>query len=115
MGRAIVSTCKRAWSGAARPAFIVALLVLVPIGVVLIRSGLRAGPPATITVNTILDPGPEGPTDCSLRDAIIASNTQTAQYGCTAGDGNDTINFNLSGEISLNSTLPAIANTSGTP
>ncbi len=51
MGRAIASTCKRAWSGAARPAFVVALIVLVPICVVLVRSVLRAsGPTFTGTV-----------------------------------------------------------------
>jgi predicted outer membrane repeat protein len=112
MGRALVKTCKRAWAGAARPAFIVALLVLVPIGVVLIRSLLRAVPPPPpniITVNTLIDPGTTGV--CALRDAITAANTLAAVNGCPAGTGTDTIHFSVSGTITLGSTLPTILNT----
>ncbi len=110
MGRALARTCKRAWSGAARPAFIVALLVLVPVCVILIRSVPRALPTNTITVNSTADPGPTA--DCDLRDAITAANTDLPVNGCIAGTGTDTINFNLSGPIVLSSTLPAIANAS---
>jgi len=110
MGRALARTCKRAWSGAARPAFIVALLVLVPVCVILIRSVPRALPTNTITVNTTADPGPTA--DCDLRDAITAANTELPVNGCIAGTGTDTINFDLSGTITLGSALPAIANAS---
>jgi hypothetical protein len=46
---------------------------------------------ATINVNTTTDTvsGPQ----CSLRSAIIASNTDTASGGCIAGSGLDTINL----------------------
>jgi predicted outer membrane repeat protein len=114
MGHAIARTCKRAWAGAARPAFIVALLVLVPLGAVLIHSVLRATPVTVniITVNTNADPGPTA--DCDLRDAITAANNKTATNGCVAGTGDDAIHFNIGSPatITLGSALPAIANTS---
>jgi CSLREA domain-containing protein len=63
---------------------------------------------ATITVNSLADPGQAGV--CALRDAITAANTMTATNGCTAGSGNDTINFSprMTGTISLVSTLPEV-------
>jgi CSLREA domain-containing protein len=64
-------------------------------------------PGTTITVNTTAD-GMGGP-DCTLRDAITAANTDTAAGGCSAGHGADTIDFSLSGQINLGSTLPAVA------
>jgi CSLREA domain-containing protein len=64
-------------------------------------------PDATITVNTTAD-GTGGP-DCTLRDAIVAANTDTAVGGCSAGNGADTIAFGVSGQIDLGSTLPAVA------
>jgi CSLREA domain-containing protein len=61
----------------------------------------------TYTVNTLSDPtGPSG--TCSLRDAITAANTKTATNGCTAGTGNDTIRFSVTGTILLASTLPQV-------
>src|SRR5271156_700475 len=64
---------------------------------------------ATITVTTLLDPtGPSG--TCALRDAITAANTKTATNNCIAGDGTDTIQFGVTGTITLSSELPAIAN-----
>jgi hypothetical protein len=62
---------------------------------------------ATITVDSLADTGAPG--ICVLRDAITAANTMTATNGCAAGDGNDTINFDITGTISLGSTLPEIA------
>jgi CSLREA domain-containing protein len=63
---------------------------------------------ATITVSTLADPtGPSG--TCTLRDAITAANTQTATNNCVAGTGTDTIQFGVTGTITLSST-PAIAN-----
>ncbi len=71
---------------------------------------------ATIIVNTT---GDTVATDgkCTLREAINNANAagDTTGGDCTAGSGNDTINFSLSGgsgTITLvSSTLPAIANT----
>ena len=58
---------------------------------------LLAGPgvagAATITVNTMDD---TSATDCTLRDAIKAANTDMASHGCTTpGSGADTIQFQL--------------------
>jgi CSLREA domain-containing protein len=61
----------------------------------------------TITVNTTVDG--TGGSDCTLRDAITAANTDTGAGGCSAGHGADTINFSVSGQINLGSTLPAVA------
>ncbi len=90
---------------------IVLLVVLVPVSVIMIQSELHATG-NTITVNTTDDPGT--PTECSLRAAINNANNKTsdANSTCAAGTGQDTINFSVSGEITLGSTLPAIANTS---
>jgi hypothetical protein len=63
---------------------------------------------ATITINSLNDPGAPG--ICALRDAITAANTMTATNGCAAGTGTDTVNFSVSGTITLGSTLPQIAN-----
>ncbi len=63
---------------------------------------------ADITVNSTVDStGDAG--ICTLRDAIISANTDTAAGGCPAGSGDDTINFDaaLSGQtITLGSRLP---------
>ncbi|MBV8135875.1 MAG: right-handed parallel beta-helix repeat-containing protein [Deltaproteobacteria bacterium] len=63
---------------------------------------------ATITVNSLADPGQPG--ICALRDAITAANTMTATNGCAAGTGNDTIDFSprMTGTILLVSTLPEV-------
>jgi hypothetical protein len=61
---------------------------------------------ATITVNSLSDAGAPG--ICVLRDAITAANTKTATNGCAAGTGNDTINFRVTGTISLAKKLPQI-------
>ena len=95
-----------------RPGMLIVLLVvLVPVSVIMIQSELHATG-NTITVNTTDDPGT--PTECSLRAAINNANNKTsdANSTCAAGTGQDTINFSVSGEITLGSTLPAIANTS---
>ena len=62
---------------------------------------------ATITVNTTADR--TGGPGCTLRDAITAANTDTVAGGCRAGHGADTIDFDVSGQINLGSTLPAVA------
>lgn len=50
---------------------------------------------ATITVNSTADPGASG--ICTLRDAIIAANSNAASNGCTAGEAApaDTIAFDI--------------------
>jgi CSLREA domain-containing protein len=68
-------------------------------------AGARA-PVATITVDTTADS--TGGPDCSLRDAITAANTDASVGGCNAGNGPDRIRFSLSGQISLDSTLPVV-------
>jgi predicted outer membrane repeat protein len=65
-----------------------------------------AGAWATITVNSLADPGAQG--ICALRDAITAANTMTATNGCNAGKGHDTIQFSVTGTIKLADTLPEI-------
>jgi hypothetical protein len=64
---------------------------------------------ATITVNSLNDPGASG--ICALRDAITAANTMTATNGCVKGTGTDTINFSVTGTIPLGGTLLTIDNT----
>ena len=61
----------------------------------------------TITVNTTADS--TGGPGCMLRDAITAANTDTVAGGCSAGHGADTIDFDVSGQINLGTTLPAVA------
>jgi predicted outer membrane repeat protein len=61
---------------------------------------------ATITVDSAADPGSPG--ICALRDAITAANTKTTTNGCAAGTGNDTIQFSITGEVALVSTLPRV-------
>jgi hypothetical protein len=60
---------------------------------------------ATITVNDTGDSS--GGRGCTLRDAIRAANTDTAQGGCTAGSGADAIEFN----VPLPSTIKLTTNT----
>lgn len=65
---------------------------------------------ATITVQTALDD--TNPGHCTLREAINSANGASTGTGtCTAGTGNDTIEFSFTGTIVLISTLPTIANT----
>jgi predicted outer membrane repeat protein len=61
----------------------------------------------TITVDSLADTGVSG--TCILRDAITAANTMTATNGCTAGTGNDTIDFTVTGTIMLGSSLPGVS------
>ncbi len=97
-----------------RPGLLVAMLiVLTPICLVLTQSRLHAITYVnTITVTTVDDPGLA--TQCDLRDAITAANTNTTVNACVvSGTGNSLINFSVSGVIELNGgPLPAISNTS---
>jgi CSLREA domain-containing protein len=67
---------------------------------------------STITVNSTADVANSSDGLCTLREAIAAANTNTAS-GATAGEcvagsssGSDTINFSVTGAISLTSALP---------
>jgi hypothetical protein len=73
-------------------------------GALLVGRPSAAGAWATITVNSLADPGEPG--ICALRDAITAANTMTATNGCVAGKGHDTIVFSVTGTIKLTETLP---------
>jgi CSLREA domain-containing protein len=83
------------------------------------ESGERPPPPpgppvAPIVVNTTIDKSTSGDGLCSLREAINNANARsdTTSGDCVAGTGDDTINFSVSGTITLaGSGLPAIANT----
>jgi len=59
-------------------------------------------------VTTLVDENGTGPA-CSLREAILAANTDSAVGGCSAGAGADTITFasGVTGTITLMGTLPA--------
>ena len=71
-------------------------------------------PAKTITVNSTADVANSSDGLCTLREAITAANTNTAS-GTTAGEcvagessASDTINFSVTGAISLASALPDI-------
>jgi CSLREA domain-containing protein len=65
----------------------------------------------SIVVTTADDEDDTG-ADCSLREAIVAANSDTAYGGCPTGDGFDSITFNIGGggpvEIVPGFELPAI-------
>lgn len=73
---------------------------------------------ATITVNSTAD-DQDNDGECTLREAIVASNTDTASGAavgeCIAGSGSDTIEFDISGTglktIHISSGLPSITRT----
>lgn len=60
---------------------------------------------AQINVTTLLDESVYN-ADCSLREAIVAANLDSAYNGCVAGSGDDTIGFSVNGIIKLTSSLP---------
>lgn len=64
-------------------------LTLLVAGALLVAAPSGA-PAATIAVGTTVDEL-DGDTDCSLREAIQAANTDAAVSGCAAGSGADTI------------------------
>ncbi|MFN8595361.1 MAG: choice-of-anchor Q domain-containing protein [Anaerolineae bacterium] len=69
-----------------------ALAVAVLIAIVLVSRVAPVAQAALITVNTTADEyNTDG--DCSLREAIIAANTDTAVDACPAGNGADTIDL----------------------
>jgi CSLREA domain-containing protein/uncharacterized repeat protein (TIGR01451 family) len=64
---------------------------------------------AVITVDTTDDEDDTNPANCSLREAIVAANTDAAFGGCIAGSGDDVITFTVSGTITLTTQLPDIS------
>ena len=80
------------------------LLMVGAMGAVFALTLSTAARAATITVDSLGDPGAMA--ICALRDAVTAANTMTATNGCAAGTGSDKIQFSVSGTISLASTLP---------
>ncbi len=64
-----------------------ALLIVMLVAAALPVTAARA---ATITVNILTDENTNN-LNCSLREAIIAANTDAAYRGCSAGAGSDTI------------------------
>ena len=109
--RSFASVCIRGASRAvARPKFLIALVApLAVVFVFLIQSNLKAIT-NTITVNTTSDT--PAAHFCTLREAIANANAEADVSGghCSAGTGNDTINFSVSGTTMPGSLLPAIAN-----
>ena len=77
--------------------------------VLLVLAAMRTTAQATAyMVDTLADTS--GAANCSLRDALNAANgTPTSGSTCTtAGTGSDSINFSVSGAITLTSPLPSI-------
>lgn len=73
-------------------------------------SGASIASATTITVDSLSDDTNAG--HCTLREAINSANAAGGTGSCELGTGTDTIQFNVTGTITLGSTLPAI--TSGT-
>jgi CSLREA domain-containing protein len=82
--------------------------ILAVAGVAFVFALSKTAYATSYTVNTIDDTS--GAHDCSLRDAINAANgNPTSQSTCTIpGSGHDTIQFRITGTITLRSTLPQI-------
>ena len=73
-----------------RYAFAGLITGLIMVGLLVLFYGSAAAGGATITVNTT-DDELNADSDCSLREAVQAANTDAAVDGCTAGTGADTI------------------------
>ena len=66
-------------------------------------------PAASIYVSTLLDI--DQPNDfCSLREAIVAANTDAFYHGCGAGSGADEIVMLIPGTVTLVADLPIVTN-----
>src|SRR3954466_13605851 len=88
-----------------------AVLLVLAFG--LSASAVQVAHAAGIVVNTLSD---ADATDgqCSLREAIIAANTNADYHECTsAAYGVEAIAFNVSGTITLASSLPNISDSAG--
>src|SRR5208337_2262364 len=102
------------YQGFAKPAFLAALVILLALTLLVpILTTLHAAGP--IIVNNTTDPASTSRNGfCTLREAIDNANAKadTTAGDCVAGTGTDTINFSVSGTITLvGSGLPEIQNT----
>src|SRR5262245_1131968 len=90
-----------------RPILIAALLAALALGA---GWPLPAFADGHIVVNSTADTTVAGDSQCTLREAILNSNTfsDTTNGDCATGDGIDTITFSVTGTIVLGSTLPDI-------
>jgi CSLREA domain-containing protein len=97
-----LSIARRAWH---RAVFFVAPAALP----VFLSVSAGSASAANITVNTLEDAA-DSDGDCSLREAITAANQNFPRDGCPAGSSlaADTIDFSVTGTITLASTLPSI-------
>lgn len=62
---------------------------------------------ATIPVDTLTDTDLDDGL-CSLREAILAANSDATHFGCPAGSGSDLVTLELTGTIALGADLPVI-------
>jgi CSLREA domain-containing protein len=69
---------------------------------------VQPGRAASITVNALEDDLANDPVSCSLREALLAASTDSVG-GCPAGSGADTIDFAVSGTLSLAAALPDVS------
>lgn len=81
---------------------IVFLIVLVSV------NWVSTGAAAIITIDNTLDTIFENG-NCTLREAIVAANTDLAVDACVAGSGADQLNFSIPGTVHLTSNLPTIS------
>lgn len=85
------------------------ILIIAILGVLLISMPVQEAHAASIVVNTAADENLNN-AYCSLREAIIAANTDAAYRGCAAGSGTDTITFGGNYTITAGtSELPTIS------
>lgn len=78
------------------------------VGVVTILSAAPAALSAAVLPVTTLADTDAADGDCSLREAIVAANTDAAHQECPAGSGADEIEIGVAGTIALAADLPQI-------
>ena len=61
---------------------------------------------ASILVDSTVDAAPTNDGDCTLREAIVAANTDAAVDACAAGSGADAITFSVTGIITVIASAP---------
>jgi CSLREA domain-containing protein len=89
-----------------RPSWV--LLTFVTLAAVLFGAGYLARPASanSIIVNSLAND--DDGSNCTLREAIQAANSNTSVGGCAAGGGNDVITFSVTGTINLTTELDNI-------
>ncbi len=93
---------------AARELTIVVMLVLLPLLPLMLAATSTVAQATAYIVDTLADTSGAG--NCSLRDAINASNgaPTSGSFCATAGTGSDSIQFKANGAITLASPLPSV-------